>query len=331
MNSFILTFAFPTLFCIQNTVNGIQTYRSDVVAEIRSAEGHVDVEDAPWYNGTFCDDGEYAIGFNFKSENDTSDNTGGNGVRLSCATLDNTSLITEIIETDSEKEFGVWVGFENCSQTTNGTFLVGFKTSVQSDQGIGDDATLTCLFMQCTNNDYNETLSPDSCLDEADIFGNWSYCPDNSYICGLTERYESDQGLSDDTALNAVRFFCCDGTATTNPPTTTEPTTTMGLTSLVIHTYIYVNIFVCNICTLMFLFVEFGAAQQYDCFFLFFSLFWEGFEFILFCLVAVHNRATSNVYRLLCPDNNLCFCNLAKNSMTFEAEKTKRSNRQQKF
>lgn len=45
-------------------------------------------------------------------------------------------------------------------------------------------------------------------------WGSWSdpqYCPQGHYVCGLRQRVEPPQGGrgSDDTAMNAVAFYCC--------------------------------------------------------------------------------------------------------------------------
>lgn len=43
-------------------------------------------------------------------------------------------------------------------------------------------------------------------------WGGWSdpqYCPSNQVICGLKQRVEGPQGDGDDTAMNAIGFYCC--------------------------------------------------------------------------------------------------------------------------
>ena len=43
-------------------------------------------------------------------------------------------------------------------------------------------------------------------------WGSWSdplYCPVNQYVCGLEQSIEPNQGQGDDTAMNAVAFYCC--------------------------------------------------------------------------------------------------------------------------
>ena len=50
-------------------------------------------------------------------------------------------------------------------------------------------------------------------LDKSGDLGDWSeavFCPDGYYVCGMKQRVQSPQGCKeDDTAMNAVAFFCC--------------------------------------------------------------------------------------------------------------------------
>ena len=44
-------------------------------------------------------------------------------------------------------------------------------------------------------------------------WGKWSddgvYCEQNEYVCGLNQKVERHIGSKDDTAMNAVKFYCC--------------------------------------------------------------------------------------------------------------------------
>ena len=43
-------------------------------------------------------------------------------------------------------------------------------------------------------------------------WGDWSepmFCPQGYYVCGLKQRVEDPVGSEDDTAMNAVAFYCC--------------------------------------------------------------------------------------------------------------------------
>ena len=74
---------------------------------------------------------------------------------------------------------------------------------------VGDEIAATALKMNCTGG--SGTLEP-----PARKQGNWlgdAICPYNQVICGLQTRVQDDSGiLIDDTALNDVKFLCCDYT-----------------------------------------------------------------------------------------------------------------------
>ena len=45
-------------------------------------------------------------------------------------------------------------------------------------------------------------------------WGSWSeakFCPPGHYVCGLAQSVEPYQKGGDDTAMNAVAFYCCPG------------------------------------------------------------------------------------------------------------------------
>ena len=44
-------------------------------------------------------------------------------------------------------------------------------------------------------------------------WGSWSeavFCEPGQYVCGFQQRVEPSQGRGDDTAMNAMAFYCCD-------------------------------------------------------------------------------------------------------------------------
>ena len=43
-------------------------------------------------------------------------------------------------------------------------------------------------------------------------WGRWSdprFCPAGQYVCGMRQKVERDQGNGDDSAMNAIAFYCC--------------------------------------------------------------------------------------------------------------------------
>merc|ERR1712154_252875 len=96
-----------------------------------------------------------------------------------------------------------------------GGFLSGFVSNVEDTinetVSTQDDTSLNCLTMECSNDINDDALTPNNCRPWG-TDGDWVYCPDGSYICGLREQYEPDQsdadGPVDEIGLNAVRFYC---------------------------------------------------------------------------------------------------------------------------
>ena len=42
-------------------------------------------------------------------------------------------------------------------------------------------------------------------------FGDWSEsCDQDSAVCGIQDKLESQQGSGDDTSLNDLKLYCCD-------------------------------------------------------------------------------------------------------------------------
>eukprot|EP01084_Bolivina_argentea_P268131 455337_1 len=233
MYKFVVISLLLLINCSNGSITGPASSRSDAEEEIYVLpEGHEG--DAKWYPGNdgsgnaqyvFCNEGQWAIGFQFKSESDqggSTDDTAGNGLRLECSTPN--GLSTETIETSNPKNWGSW---DTTTRDCGGGFVSGFRTSVEPETT--DDTTLNCVEMRCSN---DVDLLPGNCRN----WGTWSpadtetfeSCNDGSYICGLREKFEPDEsvwdGELDETGLNAVRFYCCAFTAAPTPLPTTDPT-----------------------------------------------------------------------------------------------------------
>ncbi|ROT62948.1 putative vitelline membrane outer layer protein 1-like isoform X2, partial [Penaeus vannamei] len=94
---------------------------------------------------------------------------------------------------------------------SNKELLINTEPSIQqshADVGaIGDNTAANGLMMWCTGeetpmeapgNKWGEWLGP-------------SYCKEGYVICGIMTRVQSNQGtFGDDTALNDVKFLCCE-------------------------------------------------------------------------------------------------------------------------
>merc|ERR1712154_110308 len=65
-------------------------------------------------------------------------------------------------------------------------------------------------------------LAPSHCNNWGDWANSYSSCS-SGYICGFEEKYETGENLDDETALNGVRFRCCDYTDSPTPAPTKLP------------------------------------------------------------------------------------------------------------
>ncbi|XP_071533792.1 vitelline membrane outer layer protein 1-like [Panulirus ornatus] len=87
-------------------------------------------------------------------------------------------------------------------------YLRGYDLKSHADEGsIGDNTAANALRMYCTD-ETNYIEGP------GNMWGHWlgpSYCHDGKVICGIITLVQENQGtFTDDTALNDVRFKCCD-------------------------------------------------------------------------------------------------------------------------
>eukprot|EP01084_Bolivina_argentea_P001315 2428_1 len=181
--------------------------RSDFENTITSKE-----EDyGDWSDPVYCNENQYAYKFEFKHEKEGQwDDTSANGVRLHCKNPVTGS--NEAIETTSEKYWGNWFDTTPTS-CPEGELIIGFKTKVyEVGWGTGDDTSLNCIQMKCSD---GTILIPNECGSEGDYASKFTECDHGDYVCGLRERYEKKQNVGDDTALNAVRLECCSVEITT--------------------------------------------------------------------------------------------------------------------
>jgi len=160
-----------------------------------------------WGSDEFCPEGSYANGFSLKVEEDieNGDDTALNAIKLSCAYHNGTEggYITS-----TEQIWGGWTSFQRCYHNE---FLHSAQLKTEAYLGPGwdrgyDDTAGNDLDVECTD---GELLNGDG-----DRWGEWSElvsCPSNTAICGINTLVESDQGNDvDDTALNGVKFYCCE-------------------------------------------------------------------------------------------------------------------------
>ncbi|XP_064425655.1 vitelline membrane outer layer protein 1 homolog [Latimeria chalumnae] len=170
----------------------------------RSTSSILTVENGgPWGEWTWketCRDGTYAIGFSLKVEGSQGDgdDTALNGIRLHCSTL-NSNLQSYPIESGS----GPWGSWTSDVWCPDG-YLTAFQLKVEPHIGRGDDTAANDLKFRCSTGHIIEGHGG-----PWGGYGPWSQSCSDGGICGLETRIEGSQGRGDDTALNDVRFYCC--------------------------------------------------------------------------------------------------------------------------
>ena len=176
-----------------------------------------------WGPEQFCPESSYVHGYQLRVELDCfkhdgehlrdCDDTALNAIRLFCAYhFDGMpdDLEAGYVESSSGP-FGAWAEPIYCPG--NGVFATGAQFRSEPDQGGSDDTAGNNLNMECTDGTILEG--------RGDPWGEWSswvVCPKGTAVCGLKNLVEGDcykhDGHDvkdcDDTAHNAVIFYCCD-------------------------------------------------------------------------------------------------------------------------
>ncbi|XP_042316740.1 vitelline membrane outer layer protein 1-like [Sceloporus undulatus] len=148
-----------------------------------------------WGKKQFCSQG-HAHSFSIKVQEEQGfarDDTALNGIRLNCAS-------GEVIQSTVGPN-GKWSKIMSCPQGA----LISFSLNVEAPVGPGDDTAANNIQFSCQDGTILKGTAK-----EWGKFGEWSKrCPVGA-ICGIETKVEGAQGAGDDTALNDVRFFCCD-------------------------------------------------------------------------------------------------------------------------
>ena len=150
-----------------------------------------------WSDHIWCPYGTRVNGFKLRiepSQGVGNDNTGLNGIQLSC---NDGSVSERIIGL-----FGDWLDWVYCK---DGAFVHAFDVlSLDVISPIGDNTGANNVKMMCSN---GEELIVDG-LD----FGTWEgykSCPAVSYLCGVQAQIQKNQQDGDDRAVNRIEFQCC--------------------------------------------------------------------------------------------------------------------------
>ncbi|XP_033001646.1 vitelline membrane outer layer protein 1-like [Lacerta agilis] len=148
-----------------------------------------------WGKIEFCPTG-YAYGFSLKYEVEQGvigDDTSLNGIRLYCSS-----------GADVQSTVGPWGEWTEVKECPRNSYLVAFALKVEAPQGPGDDTAANNIQFNCGDGTGLEGKSTDF-----GTYGHWSKRCTTGAICAIQTKVEApDEG--DSTALNDVRFFCCD-------------------------------------------------------------------------------------------------------------------------
>jgi len=177
-----------------------------------------------WGNSQFCPEGSWVGGFQLKVEDNCGalcDDTALNGVKLYCT---NTNGEGKAELTSYIGGFGHWAKNHFCqpsehtdskpssggSSIQTGAFIRGFQFRSEHETRA---VNKTRHVDETAGNNLNGAcIGGDVLTGDGTSWGLWSHyvlCPSDSAVCGLKTQVESNQGLSDDTALNQITFYCC--------------------------------------------------------------------------------------------------------------------------
>ncbi|XP_076133794.1 vitelline membrane outer layer protein 1-like [Alosa pseudoharengus] len=150
-----------------------------------------------WGGMTKCPCGYRAIGFCLKVERAQGggDDTALNSIGLLCKHTQTRSILP----------YGRWGRWTPAKVCRNDGYLTSFRLRVERPQGGGDDTAANNIVFRCST---GEVLTGAGM--HWGTWGGWSgQCSGGRGICGVQMKVERPQGWGDDTALNDVRFQCC--------------------------------------------------------------------------------------------------------------------------
>ncbi|XP_045192211.2 vitelline membrane outer layer protein 1 homolog [Mercenaria mercenaria] len=170
-----------------------------------------------WFTPQFCPEGTFANGFNMKYQHRNgpdADNTALNAISLQCADKNGVQQKLHRPIQSAAGHRGQWTRDNFCPKGKDAPlFLQRFALRVQTKKQTGDDTMANEIRFSCR--DLQRIHHPHKLVGHIagaeGEYGQWSKkCPKGSAICGIQTRIEGHLSKGDNTALNDVRFFCCD-------------------------------------------------------------------------------------------------------------------------
>ncbi|CAG2225348.1 Vitelline membrane outer layer protein 1 homolog [Mytilus edulis] len=163
-----------------------------------------------WANEEFCRKGHYAVGYRMKIEGPHTDRSELNVIEIICGSRGSDRCGDTA--SSGQQVWGNWTGEALCPAKT---FLTSFSLQVEKYNATKDSTGANYVRFRCRSfkdNLFDFDLSFPPGYGKYGAYGEWSdACPVNSAICGLKTKIQAAQGAGfDDTALNDVKFFCCE-------------------------------------------------------------------------------------------------------------------------
>jgi hypothetical protein len=152
---------------------------------------------------SMCPDGSFAYGASLKAEHGfEADETYLNAVSLNCNDRVTGAWTANV--TSKTGPWGEWWALNMCPNADI-PMVGGIVKYLSPQPALVDDSAANHMWGACANG----TELP---LKGTGVFGTWRSwvsCPAGTAVCGITTRVEGSQGAGDDTALNGIRFECC--------------------------------------------------------------------------------------------------------------------------
>ncbi|CAG2236366.1 unnamed protein product [Mytilus edulis] len=162
-----------------------------------------------WKSAEFCTIGHYAIGFRMKIEGYHEDRSELNAIEIICGNRGGERCGDTA--SSGQQVWGYWTGEALCPPKT---FLTAYSLQVHPYSASYDSTGANYLRFRCRyfKDEFDVVdLSYPPGIGRYGTYGEWSdSCSVNSAICGLQTKIEAYQGQLDNTALNDVKFFCCE-------------------------------------------------------------------------------------------------------------------------
>jgi len=188
---------------------------------------HANTGFGSWGPVDLCPENSFAHGFQLKVEwncfrNGTKDcdDTALNAIKLFCSYADGKSAgyVESFVG-----PFGSWGESTQCHGAGNWLSGAQFRSEPYQHSHGGDDTAGNNLNMACLDGEIREGVG-----EHWGSWSDWVRCPVSTAVCGIKNKVEGncfkEEDHCDDTAHNAVVFYCCNLPVTTTPtPTTTIP------------------------------------------------------------------------------------------------------------